>query len=336
MARRIRPEEDVAVPLSGGRDSRHILLELCDAGRRPRLVITLHAFPPFGSEDDIARQVAAAVALPHVILPQRRARFIAEIRKNRITNFCADEHAWYLALADYLEGRARHIYDGIGGDVLSAGLFLTVNRLALFQTGRFEELALHLFQDSGPIIGLLAPQWKTLLNAEVALARLTPELVRHADAPNPVGSFYFWNRTRREIALAPYRILSRSVEVLSPYLDWDLFDFLASLPATLLLDHAFHTETIRRAYPAHADLRFAEPRKLRLAPVEFRRFAAEIAAYALRHAWASTVQLADRQGILTRSAIAAIAGRTDRFNWRLSVLTLYLLQLSHEGTGARR
>ena len=133
------PGDDAAVPLSGGRDSRHILLELCRAGRPPRLAVTMRHYPPFSDEDAVvATEVARAAGVPHVVLPQGGDRFAAEIEKNRRTGFCADEHAWMLPLAAYLRGRVRYAYDGIGGDVLSAGLFLTPERVALAEAGRLE------------------------------------------------------------------------------------------------------------------------------------------------------------------------------------------------------
>jgi hypothetical protein len=71
------------------------------------------------------------------------------------------------------------------------------------------------------------------------------------DAPNPTGSFFLANRTRREIALAPYALM-RDVTAYAPYLDRDLYDLLAALPAALLMDRALHTEAIAKAWPQYA------------------------------------------------------------------------------------
>ncbi|HEX9892436.1 MAG TPA: asparagine synthase C-terminal domain-containing protein, partial [Gemmatimonadales bacterium] len=332
MDRRVRPDEDVGVPLSGGRDARHILLELCRAGRRPKLCLTLQPDPPYPDEGAVAAEIARSVDVPHVVVAQGRSRIEAELQKNRLTNFCSDEHAWYLALGEYLRGRVRHIYDGIGGDVLSAGLFLTVERLALFDAGRFEELAISLLATSESRIRLVAPGWQGRLGRDPAVARLAGELARHAEAPNPVGAFYFWNRTRREIALAPYRILNRSVEVLSPYLDHDLYDFLVSLPASLFLDLDFHSETIRRAYPRYRDLRYEQKEvNPNLGAEQFRRFARETAAYLLRSSLARpAVRLAGSRFVLSRSLLGALVGSSSRFGWQLAAFAIYLLQLSSE------
>ena len=49
---------------------------------------------------------------------------------------------------------------------------------------------------------------------------------------------------------------------MTPYLDTGVWEFLMSLPASLLLDHRFHIETIRAAHPSVADVPYA--RKLTL------------------------------------------------------------------------
>ena len=62
---------------------------------------------------------------------------------------------------------------------------------------------------------------------------LRAELAKHADAPNPVASFFFWNRTRREVSLIPYGLLRTIPTVHSPFLDHDLYDLMTSLPLDL-------------------------------------------------------------------------------------------------------
>jgi hypothetical protein len=78
------------------------------------------------------------------------------------------------------------------------------------------------------------------------------------DAPNPIASFFFWNRTRREIALAPFALLGGRAVVFTPYLDHHLFDFLSSLPLSLLDDQRFHSDTIAQAYPHASSLRYED------------------------------------------------------------------------------
>jgi asparagine synthase (glutamine-hydrolysing) len=277
------PTMRFALPLSGGRDSRHILLELCESGFRPDACLTLRHLPPRSNQDSkVAAELCAALGLQHIVLDQPPSRLKTELMKNLLTHFCADEHAWYLALADHLSGRWDVVYDGIGGDVLSAGLFLDERRLDLFEHRDFTRLADVVLNDEGYLPLLLPAPALQRFNRELAINHLIAELTRHAAAPNPEGSFYFWNRTRREIALVPFSILGQVAVVLTPYLDGELYDFLASLPARLMLDKQLHTETIRYAYPRYAGIPFEVKEG---APVldykHFRQFGTEMVRYAL-------------------------------------------------------
>jgi asparagine synthase (glutamine-hydrolysing) len=256
MRRRSPPGEDFAVPLSGGRDSRHILLELCAMVRRPQFAATVQwsDLSP-GDDVDIATRFTDELGLPHVVLDQRPWSFEAALRTVRETGFCSgDEHTWAFVLADYLAGRASVIYDGIGGDVWSAGHFITDTRLELFAAGKFEELATEVMPPFS-LRMVLDPEGRPLKD-DAGRERLIAELRKHADAPNPVGSFFFWNRTRRYVALSPHRVLSGCRTVFCPYLDHELYDFLTALPAEVVRDHTFHTEAIQKAYPKWAGIPF--------------------------------------------------------------------------------
>lgn len=256
IARRAPRDRQWIMPLSGGRDSRHILFELLQQGHRPAQCLTTQHFPPRSGEDvRIAGLVARELGLAHVVLPQPPCRFEAEQRKNVLTGFCSDEHTWYLAAMDYLARAQLPLYDGIGGDVLSAGLFVWPRSLALFGSCDAHAIADGLLAADEEALARLLPA--TLLRSisrELAIEHLAAEVARHLEAPNPIASFYFWNRTRREIALVPFGLLGGLPQVYAPYLDHDLFDLLAGLPAAMVADHALHGDAIARAYPQLAHL----------------------------------------------------------------------------------
>src|SRR5262245_10841736 len=242
-------------PLSGGRDSRHITLELCRQGVRPDICLTADCYPGLAINNEIhyASLVCHALGLEHVVVRQTKPRINAEARKNRITGFTAGitEHTWVLAIRDYLEPKPCVAYDGIGGDVLSASRSLSEERLEWFDRGDYKALCENLYgATSNPLIeNLFSREMARRLNREAAFERFREEFLRHTNAPNPIASFFFWNRTRRHIALGPYALLGSDHDVYSPYLDNDLFDFLASMPARMLVDRTLHTETIHRAFP---------------------------------------------------------------------------------------
>jgi asparagine synthetase B (glutamine-hydrolysing) len=245
------------MPLSGGRDSRHILLEAVELGARPAFCLTVRHHPPRWDEDaDLAAQLAGALGLPHVILDQTEPRLAAELRKNLRTSFGSDEGTAFMAMGEYLAGRARVVFDGIGGDFLSDGRFVNERRLALLESGQVAELADAFLWKRPYVPDLLADAWRPRLSRRVAIARLQAELERHLDAPNPIASYIFRNRCRREIALFSASFYGEGVDVLCPYLDHDVVDFLLSLPVAVFLGGSFHAETVQRAYPAYAHIPF--------------------------------------------------------------------------------
>jgi len=261
IARRL-PGENFQVPLSGGRDSRHILLALVEAGARPTACVTISHFPPRGADDvAVAAELCRTIRLPHVVLRQRRDRLEAEREKNRCTHFCTDEHAQFISVADHLRLSTRETYDGIAGDVLSQSAYLNPEVHARFERRRALGAAEYILDGYGTSVSdralerLVAPRVFRQVPRERALERLRPEVLAHAAAPNPTSSFFFWNRTRREVALSPFAVM-RGLTVYAPYLDRDVFNLLAGLPASLLMDRALHTDAIARAYPAMAGVRY--------------------------------------------------------------------------------
>jgi hypothetical protein len=75
------------------------------------------------------------------------------------------------------------------------------------------------------------------------------------DAANPVGSYYFWNRTRVNIAASAFGLLRPAGEpTLAPFLDRDVWRFLSSIPLRHVIDQQLHIDVIRRAYPEFAHI----------------------------------------------------------------------------------
>jgi asparagine synthase (glutamine-hydrolysing) len=259
MARRL-PDRPFVLPLSGGRDSRHILLELHHQNRLPDLCITTRYYRNRSNQDfRLAPQVANAVGAPWRSIEPRRSQFRAELDKNRITGFCADEHGWALGIRDFLaEHQFRTSFDGIGGDVLSVCRFQSETQVSLFRAGRLDQIIDELLHVWSPgeswLKAVLRPELYRQVPLDRARARIKCELLRFVECPNPVAAFYFWNRIRREIALYSFRIIPPGVMVFCPYLDSDLFDFLSALPAEITVDKTFHDETIATAYPEFARL----------------------------------------------------------------------------------
>jgi asparagine synthase (glutamine-hydrolysing) len=256
LRRRLPTDDDFTVLLTGGRDSRHQLYELCLAGHKPNTAYTIGEYIVASNDEMVAAAaVAQATQVRHVIINQTESPLALEIRNNLATNFCADEHSWLWPLADHLRGKFKTIYDGLGGSIFDRGFQLTETRLAHCEAGRLHELAddLMLKEDT---LSMLSHTLKTQCPRELAIAHLTEELRIHINTPNPIDSFLFWTRTRRESVLSSYRVLDASHTVFCPFIDLPLVNHLASLPGRMMLDHDFHDETIHRGFPQYAHIPF--------------------------------------------------------------------------------
>jgi hypothetical protein len=157
------------------------------------------------------------------------------------------------------------------------------------------------------------------------MRRLESEIKRHLDAPNPIGSFFFWNRTRREIALAPYGLLGSLPTVFAPYLDHDLYDYLTALPARFLLDHPFHTDTISKAYPEYRHIPFESTSSPSADPGNTRaQFVRSVAKQLLPRLPSSLMR---SSFLLPRSLAGLVNGEYAACSMWYAPLILYLHQL---------
>jgi len=325
------------MPLSGGRDSRHILLELNAIGCRPDLCFTNHDFPPYREENiRLGKELAHRLGIPHRVFGQPGSRLLAEISKNRLNSYGAIENIWCVNLYPLVARYAPVVYEGIAGDVLSAGDYLNKEDVTLFEQGRLAELASKLIDhwlswrsSEDALSRILTDGAEKRFTRELAVERIARELSRHTSAANPMTSFYFWNRTRRVAALQPFAIAPASgVTAITPYLDHDLVDFLNSLPAEMYLDQTFHTETIRKMHPEFNDIPYAGD--IETPRIEsnwhYRRFLFEASAYI---AVAGHGHLIDRfQNARRLLALAVSHGNLrKRMTWMAPFTSVYLAQL---------
>ena len=90
---------------------------------------------------------------------------------------------------------------------------------------------------------------------------------------------YFWNRIRRKIALTSYAVNAGVPKLYSPFLDYDLYDFLAALPED---PRGIQLKTMKRAYPKYAHLPFEDNDTKKIDVVDYQtKFSREFAAHAL-------------------------------------------------------
>ena len=251
----------VVLPLSGGRDSRHILLELVHQGRKPDTVATFHqGGRAFDREVQAARALASRAQVNHTLLGHTRPRLRDGLRALLMTQFCADEHAQMMPMHDFLRGLPEAAaLDGIGGDILTNPDDDAADFFDRARAGDFDGIARNLAAGHGRVISrsgnpggagaIYSPDLE-----EAAIERIAQGIRVFQDAPDPYQAFWFWNRTRREISFVSTGILGGAAMVACPFLSPEFVELGLSLPFSVTRDQRLHDDAIAQAYPDYADI----------------------------------------------------------------------------------
>ncbi len=246
--------------LSGGQDSRHILLAMNQAGVCPEHCLT--QTPPLrGERDDaaVASRLCQRLNVPVRVIERLPRSVAAEASKNQLLGMESAYHAWLLPLADALSSLERGlIFDGLGGDALSASRFLTNDWIQAVRAGCIEQATSAYMGTEGHLPKMLHSGWLKRWPRALAEERVSAELRRYLDYPNPQSAFQLRNRTRRAIAASLWPMLAKGHDVALPYFHPDVFDFLITLPMEMLTGRRFHREAIEGRYPEFKDIPYAE------------------------------------------------------------------------------
>jgi len=317
------------LPLSGGRDSRHILLECVDHNRPPDCVVTSKKAALSGLEDvEVASLLCEMFNLKQVVTEYDSSRLFAdEVIKNEMTHHLSDEHGWYLSVLEILKQEgADLLLDGIGGDVLSNGLFFDQELLHAFHDKDLSRAAEIVIGSRGEL-PYLTSELRHELCWDRAAAHVKEELTRHRDSLNPIRSFYFWNRTRREISLSPICMAAQVTDAGMPYLAPELVDFFFSLPVDCYGPPGFHDEVIAYRYAQSCTVRYEKSLDDCHSTIRFRgewRSAVSYFSQSLPGPYTS------RKYLIPRLARMALSGDYQKESWFLSRL-VYLDGLEQLG-----
>ncbi len=258
ITRRLPQTDEFYLPLTGGKDSRHILLELNRQSALPKACVTASFPPPLTNQDrEIAARLAARVGLPHITLPPPAPGIADEQRKNIVTNFCSLDHAWAIPLVDFLKDRSTVSYDGLGLDVFFSSIWSSNYRDELYREGAFEALAVDLLGDSEAAIStILTPETNFRFNRSRAISRMVKELKLYSNAPHPVATFQFWSRSRRATSPLTFGLQGEIETLHTPFLDHDLFDFVYSSHHSG--ESSIHFDALMKAYPQFKEIPFVK------------------------------------------------------------------------------
>jgi asparagine synthase (glutamine-hydrolysing) len=263
IARRRPATSGAVVTLSGGHDSRLILLGLCDLGDQPRFCATAGSPRHAGYSADVllSMKVAQRLGVPQRFFPSVDSWMAYDRRKNIATGFCTLEHTWMMPLAEGVHRSALELYEGTGVEVFTRTDLLTSSAIELYERGRFEQLAEHMFRLSvAPAEEFIARLPRHIpgraCRREAAVTRVARAFANLQDTPNPLGAFSFWHWNRRAIALSPLRHLTNRPRLHSPLLDVDLVRFVSGIPHDVIMQKEPQRAAIQKRFPRVADIPF--------------------------------------------------------------------------------
>lgn len=232
IARTSEGLDEVICFLSGGYDSRRIALELARCGKKIRTYTTAYVRPgeKYEVESEISKKVSAEIGAKHsaseLAVPGREPDNIHNMYT--LLDFESDEHQFIMPLLSEIPTDGGVNFDGLGGDILINGLFLKEDILSVIHDNK--KVAEKIL-DHNPNL------WSSYMRRKIEDLPLEERILQILDdlpdSPNKLTLFFFVTRTRREISIFPYGLLSMKIESFLPYLDYELADFSLRLSPTL-------------------------------------------------------------------------------------------------------
>lgn len=198
------------VLLSGGRDSRLIYLGLRALGIRPRTMLTSGRF---GASADarVAARLASAFGDPIEEVPLAPFSMETELWRHRAQSFESLEHGWFLSTALRARALGGMVTDGIGLGVLPTGSLMKAEAIALWRSGKLDELANWTVKHSAGVgdefLDALREARIPLASSDEVRGAIVDALRRLAHLPNPLGAFSLFHWTRRGISASAFGLL---------------------------------------------------------------------------------------------------------------------------------
>jgi len=251
----------IAAFLSGGWDSR-LLASMFSSLRSLAITFTsqqqLRFHDRLISEKKIARQVADYLHVGN--------RFVAPVyrsprtrdKRARMLDYCTWFHDWAFTLSEHLPRDEFVFCDGLLGDVLLRGLFVTseLHRCAINEDRQRAVEILH----SQYIRGFNTytrgiEEWKSVIEpalldrfARMLMEELSEE-IHSTNGDEFVTFFFLRNRSRRGISPLPRLILGRKGGIFFPFSDPGFLQKALSIPADLRRGFPLYRELLERSKP---------------------------------------------------------------------------------------
>jgi asparagine synthetase B (glutamine-hydrolysing) len=245
------------VMLSGGLDSRRILLSAVARGFRPATLtvpVPARATDELLSADEgIASRLAERATVPHERVDVDTSAALTAARRKRDVLLAgeADEHEWMTLLASAARGRFDLNFDGLAGDTLLANPFY---HTPLEIAAGWQDVGKLSMQLASPFFDRFAARSVIRRRTRSLAERVEVELRMLPENPNRVSFLHLSGRTARIVGLAPEGLLASAVPSVYPYLSSGLLQLAVRLDPFWKKETGYHRRGIDRAFPGFADV----------------------------------------------------------------------------------
>ncbi|WP_299583442.1 ATP-binding protein [uncultured Microbulbifer sp.] len=261
----IPKETPCVMGLSGGRDSRHILLSFKSQQRNlPRLVTSRHFLGNHSEADiKIAQNLASKINVNIQVVQQPNDRFHQEWDKNLHTGLQTTAHSWGLALSDALSG-PEVLFDGMNGGVLFGRSGLLRSAVVKFGEKRlsFNNLRNHVTHHLIERPYKLQQSWlPTNIISSNTIKDIQDQVdscfQQYEDYNNPLQAFQYHEHVRRNTRLFTYGLMKNEF-VICPFDTIEMVNFALNLPWELSSDPHFQSNAISYLFPEFGSVMYSE------------------------------------------------------------------------------
>lgn len=252
--RNVDTKNNKAVFLSGGFDSRLIAAELKNQGAVFQ-TYTTRGFTPLDEERERARKISENIGVKNNFVNLPDNNFFRDFwkRSNFLTGYETSLHQWILPLVDSIPENIEINYDGIGGDIITKAYISASGFTEKDFEGPpdLEQFSLKILNNKVNKFNFLNMKISKNLSEFSVVDSIKKELSNFKNTENIVTCFYLMNRTRRSIALSPFKIITdKGIESFCPYMDNDFFDFAMSIPVNLKLKNNLRKDILKKIFPS--------------------------------------------------------------------------------------
>ena len=259
VSRRLSPDHNTVLMLSGGNDSRLIAAILS------RLKVPFETWttnPDTGSADDIdaARMVSERLGVEnrYIDVPDDYLQRYWREKCLRI-DFATAMHTWMMPMASGPDREGCILLDGLGGDPFFRRREWRGVQSRLYRDGRREELldSIMKFEGRGDVLArALGEPYRRSWYAW-SRERLEIEMALVEGRSDPLLWYQLTSRVRRGIGSAACRVMGPVGENAPVFLDYDLFDVVSRIDPELLVGPSFQRRLIEAIEPGLANIPFA-------------------------------------------------------------------------------